>query len=436
MRAVEIIERKRDGRELSEAEIRAFVMGFVRGEIPDYQVSAFCMAVFFRGMSARETGWLTRAMMESGDLLDLGAVGGPFVDKHSTGGVGDKVSLILAPLVAACGVKVPMMSGRGLGHTGGTLDKLESIPGYRVNLTVEEIQRGLREVGYVMIGQSATLVPADRRMYALRDVTGTVESIPLITASILSKKLAEGADALVLDVKCGDGAFMKDRESAEALARSLVGTGRSLGKDIVAVITDMSSPLGLTVGNFVEVRESIDCLRGGGPPDLVDLTVRLGVWMLRLAGVESDPAAAERRLRRALQDGSAWERFLANVRHQGGDTAVCVQPERGPRAAVTGGVRAAREGVIQGLAARTVGVAALLLGAGRERAEDRVLGEAGIEILKAPGDTVRAGDELCRLYTDTPQRLSRATTALQDAWSVGPGAPARGPRVLAELTEA
>jgi pyrimidine-nucleoside phosphorylase len=376
-------------------------------------------------------------MMESGDVLDLTTAGGPFVDKHSTGGVGDKVSLILAPMVAACGVKVPMMSGRGLGHTGGTLDKLQSIPGYRIDLSLADIHRGLAEVGYVMIGQSATLVPADRRMYALRDVTGTVESIPLITASILSKKLAEGAEALVLDVKCGAGAFMRDLPSAEELARSLVRTGKSLGRQVVAVITDMDAPLGRFVGNFVEVVESIECLRGGGPRDLVDLCVRLGAWMLLLARVETNLGPAERRLRGTLEDGSAWERFLANVRLQGGDVEFCLHPERGPRPAATGTLAAARGGVVRGLDARKVGVAALILGAGRERAEDRVLPEAGIQILCPPGAVVEPGQPLCVLHTDSPDRLRRGLDTLEEAYSIEEGPPwSPGPRVLRELSEA
>jgi pyrimidine-nucleoside phosphorylase len=427
VRAVEVIEKKRDGGALTEAEIRSFVSGFVDGSVPDYQVSAFCMAVFFRGMSPEETGLLTRAMMDSGDTLDLSGIPGPLVDKHSTGGVGDKVSLILAPMAAACGARVPMMSGRGLGHTGGTLDKLESIDGYRVRLSVDEVRRALLDVGYVMMGQSESLVPADRKMYALRDVTGTVESVPLITASIMSKKLAEGAQSLVLDVKCGKGAFMRDLERARGLARSLVATGGSLGRPVVAVITDMNAPLGRAVGNFVEVKESIDCLRGGGPADLVGLTVRLGAWMLVQGGLEGSIASGERRCREALRDGSAWERFLRNVEIQGGDVEVCLHPERGPRAALTRAIRSDRSGTVRGLDARGIGVAALLLGAGRERAEDRVLPEAGIELLRAPGEEVRAGEELCLLHTDSEARADRAAPIALGAYELSLQGPAAGP---------
>ena len=436
MRAVELIEKKRDGKELSEAEIRYFISGFVRGDVPDYQVSAFCMAVYFRGMSEAETGFLTRAMMESGEILDLSSVGGPLVDKHSTGGVGDKVSLVLAPMAAACGVKVPMMSGRGLGHTGGTLDKLQSIPGYRVSLTREELLRALREVGYAMMGQSATLVPADRRMYALRDVTGTVESVPLITASIMSKKLAEGARSLVLDVKCGSGAFMGTLERAEELARSLVRAGRSLGRETVAVITDMNAPLGRAVGNFVEVKESIECLRGGGPQDLVGLCVRLGAWMLVLGGVARELGEAEGRCRGALADGSAWRLFLRNVELQGGDPLVCTDPGRGPRAAASRELRAGRSGFVRAVEARKIGVAALLLGAGRERAEDDVLPEAGIEILAMRGQEVRSGEALCVLHSKDSGRLDRAEALAAQAFDIGadrPSVPAS--LVLRELRD-
>jgi pyrimidine-nucleoside phosphorylase len=438
VRAVDVIERKRDGKELSEAEIRSFVTGMVGGSVADYQVSAFCMAVYFQGMTARETGWLTRAMMESGEILTHPGIPGPLVDKHSTGGVGDKVSLVLAPMVAACGVRVPMMSGRGLGYTGGTLDKLESIRGYRVRLTPEEADRCLADVGFVMMGQSESLVPADRTMYALRDVTGTVESVPLITASIMSKKLAEGAQALVLDVKCGSGAFMQSLDRARELARSLVGTGRSLGREVVAVITDMSTPLGRAVGNFVEVKESIACLRGGGPADLVGLTVRLGAWMLVVGGLERDLGAAEARCRHSLADGSAWERFLRNVAAQGGDPGVCEDPSRGPKARVTRAVRATRSGVVHGIHARKIGVAAFLLGAGRERAADAVLPEAGIELLKITGDEVRAGEELCVLHTDAEGRTEQPAALALEAYDLsadGPGPVRPSSLVIEELRD-
>ena len=293
MRPVDLIMKKRDGGELSGAEIDFLVEGFSRGEIPDYQFSALLMAIVLKGMVPEETARLTRAMIESGESWDLSGVPGPLVDKHSTGGVGDKISLVLAPLAAACGLRVPMMSGRSLGHTGGTLDKLESIPGYRTDLTFAQFKRGLEEVGFAMTGQSERVVPADRRMYALRDVTGTVESIPLITASIMSKKFAEGAQSLVFDVKSGAGAFMKSREQARLLSRSLVATGAGLGRRVVALITDMDRPLGRKVGNFLEIEETIDCLQGRGPADEMDLTFRLAGWMLTLGGVCPDPKTGE-----------------------------------------------------------------------------------------------------------------------------------------------
>jgi pyrimidine-nucleoside phosphorylase len=318
MRPVDLIVRKRDGGSFTPEEIDFLVGGFTRGEIPDYQFSSLLMAILWRGMSFEETAALTRAMIASGDVIDLSGLTGALVDKHSTGGVGDKVSLVLAPLAAACGVTVPMMSGRSLGHTGGTLDKLESIPGFRTDLSREAFLRCLDVAGFAMIGQSESVVPADRLMYALRDVTGTVESVPLITASIMSKKFAEGARALVFDVKTGSGAFMKSREDARTLARSLVRTGKALGRGVVAVITDMEQPLGLKVGNFPEVEESIDCLQGKGPRDLVELTLRLTAWMIVLGGVRTDLASAETLARARLADGSAWKRFVSNVELQGG----------------------------------------------------------------------------------------------------------------------
>jgi pyrimidine-nucleoside phosphorylase len=339
-------------------------------------------------------------------------------------------------MAAACGVKVPMMSGRGLGHTGGTLDKLQSIPGYRVSLTREELLRALQDVGYAMMGQSATLVPADRRMYALRDVTGTVESIPLITASIMSKKLAEGARSLVLDVKCGSGAFMGSLERAEELARSLVRAGRSLGREAVAVITDMNAPLGRAVGNFVEVKESIECLRGGGPEDLVGLCVRLGAWMLVLGGVARELGEAERRCRGALADGSAWRLFLRNVELQGGDPLVCTDTGRGPKAAASRELRAGRSGFVRAVEARKIGVAALLLGAGRERAEDDVLPEAGIEILATRGREVRSGEALCVLHSSDSGRLDRAEALAAQAFDIGAEPPSlEASLVLRELRD-
>ncbi len=369
MRPVDLIIKKRDGGVLSPEEIDFLVQGFARDEIPDYQFSALLMAIVLKGMIPEETARLTRAMIESGDAWDLSGVPGPLVDKHSTGGVGDKISLILAPLAAACGLRVPMMSGRSLGHTGGTLDKLESIPGYRTDLSLAEFKRGLEEVGFAMIGQSETVVPADRRMYALRDVTGTVESIPLITASIMSKKFAEGAQSLVFDVKSGAGAFMKSRDQARALSRSLVATGAGLGRRVAALITDMDRPLGRKIGNFLEVEESIDCLRGRGPADEMDLTFRLAGWMLTLGGLCPDPKAGETRAREKLADGSAWKVFLQNVEFQGGDVESVLHPEKGPHARIIRPLAARAEGRLTRIDAYKVGIASVILGAGRSRKE-------------------------------------------------------------------
>jgi pyrimidine-nucleoside phosphorylase len=418
MRVVDLIMKKRDGRALAGEEIDFLVQGFSRGEIPDYQMSAFLMAVVLRGMEPEETARLTEAMIRSGEVLDLSGVPGPLVDKHSTGGVGDKISLVLAPIAAACGIRVPMMSGRSLGHTGGTLDKLESIPGYSTDLSPERFRRGLLEIGYAMIGQSKKVVPADRQMYALRDVTGTVESVPLITASIMSKKFAEGAEALVFDVKCGSGAFMKNSEEARILAKSLVSTGTGLGRKVVAVITDMDQPLGRAVGNFLEVEESIDCLRGKGPSDITALSCRLAGWMLTLGGKAASPAEGEEISRNKLADGSAWELFLRNVEFQGGETNVVLHPEKGPHARIVRPLPARSSGVVGRVDAFAVGLASVVLGAGRSRKEDVVLPGVGITICKSAGDEVIAGDELCLVYGEKEDHVQEALRMLAGAWMI------------------
>ena len=435
MRAVDLIVKKRDGRELSEEEISFLIRGYVAGEIPDYQMSSLAMAVFFKGMSAEETGYLTRGMIESGSTIDLGGLQGPLVDKHSTGGVGDKVSLILAPLAAACGCVVPMMSGRALGHTGGTLDKLESIPGYRTDLSVQRFTELLGRTGFAMTGQSERIVPADRKLYALRDVTGTVESIPLITASIMSKKFAEGAESLVFDVKCGSGAFMKTLEEARELAVSLVRTGNSLGRRIRAVISDMDQPLGLMVGNFLEVREVVEVLRGGGPKDLIDLTVRLTAHMLILAGLQPDLQSAEKDCRGKLEDGSAWDKFLENVELQGGDVR-CVQEEAGgPRAPLIEPVEAGDSGYVQRVDAYQIGIAAGLLGASRERKEDEVLPDVGIELKKIQGNAVEAGENLCLVHGREAERIDAARSIVQSAYSIGRHEKRARERVMEEIRD-
>jgi len=433
MRAVDLIVKKRDGGALSREEIEFLIDGYVRGQVPDYQLSSLAMAVFFRGMSFEETGFLTRAMIASGDSIDLSSVPGPLVDKHSTGGVGDKVSLVLAPLAAACGCVVPMMSGRALGHTGGTLDKLESIPGYRTDLGVERFREVLRSCGFAMTGQSERIVPADRLLYALRDVTGTVESIPLITASIMSKKFAEGAQALVFDVKCGSGAFMKSREQARALAVSLARTGASLGRRVRAVISDMDQPLGRMVGNFLEVRECAEVLQGRGPEDLIQLTLRLTAHMLVLGGLAPDISGAEALCAQRLRDGSAWRRFLDNVKAQGGRTEALLDPDQGPRAPRTLALRSPRSGYLVRLEAYRFGLASGLLGASRSRKEDPVWPDVGIEILKVAGDRVREGEELCLLHGRDPQRLEEARSLLEAAVTIAGQAPPPRQLVLEEI---
>ncbi|MBN9737549.1 thymidine phosphorylase [Pseudonocardia sp. P1] len=395
--AVEIIAAKRDCRELTRDQIEWVVGAYTRDEVADEQMSALAMAILLNGMHAAETAHWTQAMIDSGDVLDFGDVGRPLVDKHSTGGVGDKITLPLAPLVAACGAAVPQLSGRGLGHTGGTLDKLEAIPGWRASLSTAEIREQLAEVGAVICATTPTLAPADRRLYALRDVTGTVESVPLIASSIMSKKLAEGTGGLVLDVKVGSGAFMKSLGRAGELADAMTGIGAAHGLPTTALITDMARPLGRCVGNALEVGESVEVLRGGGPADLVELTVALAREMLDLAGItDADPAAV-------LASGKAhavWERMIAA---QGGDPDAPL-----PVARHVEQVTADRSGVFSGADALAVGTAAWRLGAGRARKEDPVQAAAGVRLLVEPGDEVRAGTPLLELHTDTPERIPDA----------------------------
>ncbi len=431
MRAVDLIRRKRDGGALSEAEVRFFIEGYVRGDIPDYQASALLMAVLFRGMSAAETGYLTRAMIDSGEVIDLSDLEGPLIDKHSTGGVGDKVSLVLAPLAAACGLKVPMMSGRSLGHTGGTLDKLEAIPGYRTDLSVDRFRRCLREAGFAMIGQSERIVPADRKMYALRDVTATVESIPLITASILSKKFAEGAQGLVFDVKTGAGAFMRSLAEAEALAASLHAAGTALGRRVAAVITSMEQPLGRTAGNLLEVREAVEALEGGGPQDLRTVTVRLAGHMLRLGGLCGSVEEGEGRARRALDDGSAREAFALNVRLQGGDLEAALDPAR--RAPVVETLPAPGDGFVSRLDAFAVGMATVALGAGRSRQGDPVFADVGVVMHRKVGERVRRGEPLAEVHGRTRDAVASALAGLRCAYAIGEAAASPPPLLLREI---
>ena len=420
---VELIRAKRDGGTLTDAEIRWLIDAYTGGAIADEQMSALLMAVYFRGLEPGELRAWTAAMVSSGERLDLSAAGAPTVDKHSTGGVGDKVSLILAPLVASCGAAVPQLSGRGLGHTGGTLDKLESIPGWRAGLPAAEMIAVLRETGCVICAAGPGLAPADRKLYALRDVTGTVESIPLIASSIMSKKIAEGTGALVLDVKVGSGAFMTERSAARRLARTMVGLGAEAGVRTAALLTGMDAPLGRAVGNAVEVEEAVATLRGEGPPDLVEVTLALAREMLALAGLEADPAAA-------LADGRALDRYRAMIAAQGGDPDAPL-----PRAGRAEMVTAGASGWLRRLDARAVGVAAWRLGAGRARKEDPVSASAGVLCLAKPGEPVEAGQPVLELRADDASRFARARDALAGAIEIGPEPPAAAPLVIERIRE-
>lgn len=433
MRAVDIIMKKRSGLELSREEIEFLIGGYVDGTIPDYQVSAWAMAVFFKGMTPAETGVLTEAMLRSGAVIDLSGIAGPFVDKHSTGGVGDKTSLVIAPVVAALGIKDPMMSGRALGHTGGTLDKLESIPGYRTGLSVAEFRSFLELDGFAMTGQTKEIVPADRLLYALRDVTGTVESIPLITASILSKKVAEGADALVFDVKFGSGAFMKDAGDAERLARSLVDTGAAMGKKVVALLTDMDEPLGRMVGNFLEVEESLDCLEGAGPDDLMEVTLELAARMAVLGGKAKTAAEGRARCREAIASGAAKRLFLANVARQGGDVERMLALRGSYRSPIAATLRAEKGGFVARLDAWKIGLAGVSLGVGRNRTEDAVAPDVGVRLLRKRGEAVEAGDPIMEVWGKDDAGLEAALPLLRDAVSYSAAPPEKRILVLKEI---
>jgi pyrimidine-nucleoside phosphorylase len=392
------------------------------------------MAVFFRGMTPAETAHLTRAMADSGKVLDLSDIPGPKVDKHSTGGVGDKTSLVLGPLAAACGVVVPMMSGRGLGHSGGTLDKLESIPGFRVGLSEDEFRQALRGVGLGMIGQTSEVAPADKTLYAVRDVTATVESVPLITASILSKKLAEGISGLVMDVKCGHGAFMKTRADGRALADALVRVGTANGLKMSAVLTTMDVPLGRFVGNSLEVMEAIETLKGDGPPDLTELSVLLAARMVKLAGLAVDDAAADRKVRDALTSGAGVEVFRKCIEEQGGDPRVIDDYSRLPTAPRTMLVVAPRAGFVSAMTADAVGVASMVLGGGRERAEDGIDHGVGIVCVAKPGEPVEAGGAVYEVWYRSTARLVAALPLLEESFEVTDSPPPEAPLVLEERT--
>jgi pyrimidine-nucleoside phosphorylase len=430
IRAVELIQRKRDGEELDGGEIAELVLGYARGGVPDYQLAAFCMAVYFHGLSSAETFALTDAMVRSGETIDLhGALGRRVVDKHSTGGVGDKTTLAVGPIVAACGVPFGKMSGRGLGHTGGTLDKLESIPGFRVELSTEEFVAQVRDVGLAIVGQTADLVPADKKLYALRDVTATVENVSLIAASIMSKKIAAGADAIVLDVKVGDGAFMKTLADAQVLAETMLALGERAGRRVVCLLTDMDQPLGRAVGNALEVREARACICGEGPSDLSELVLDAAAHLLALSDLDVDRNEARRLAEQAVADGSALAAYERWVRAQGGD------PDEGalPLAPVVREVVAPRAGFVRQLAALPVGVAALHLGAGRGEKDAPIDHTVGVVCLKKRGDAVAEGEPLAELHARGEREADDAATRVLAAYELGDEPPRPRPIVLDTL---
>ncbi|MCP3995195.1 MAG: thymidine phosphorylase [bacterium] len=416
---MDLIERKRDGGTLLPDELRWIIAEYTADHIPDYQMSSLLMAIFIRGFSNDELGPWTEAMLRSGEVLELDHIAAPKIDKHSTGGVGDKLSIPLAPMVAACGISVPMMSGRGLGHTGGTLDKLESIPGFRTRLDKEEFVAIVERLGLVLGGQSETMAPADRRIYALRDSTGTVPSLPLISSSIMSKKLAEGINGLVLDVKTGSGAFMKDEPSARALAETMVGIGASHGTKVVATLTGMDQPLGVAVGNANEINESLDVLAGGGPEDVVELTYSLGADMLVLGGIDADRDSALARLRKAVESGAAMERFQEVIVAQDGNPNVAEDRSLLPTAPLLFELTAPDSGYVTECDARDIGVAGVRLGAGRERKEDNVDHGVSISVIAKIGTKVDRGDVLATVEYRDQDRMDAARPILEGAWKIG-----------------
>jgi pyrimidine-nucleoside phosphorylase len=423
MNVYELVKAKRDGRELTREEIEFLVSGFTRGAIPDYQFSSFLMAVYFRGMTFVETTALTMAMMNSGKVFDLSGIPGPKIDKHSTGGVGDKVSLVLAPLVAACGVKVPMVSGRGLGHTGGTLDKLESIPGFRTDLSFAEFRQGLSRNGFAMMGQTKELAPADKKMYALRDVTATVDSIPLIAASIMSKKLAEGIDGLVLDVKTGNGAFMRDLSQSRRLAETMIAIGKGMGKKVTALITDMNQPLGRAVGNSIEVIEAIEALKGNGEPDLMDVTMTLAAHMLLMSKVARTPQRVCDLMGNAIGSGAALEHFRRMVRLQGGDARVIDDYALLPTARLRFTLGAFQAGFVQEMDTSRIGMLAVELGAGRQKRDDTIDPAVGFRFRKKTGDRVRRGEVVAEVLANDPKLGKRIAAELGDCIRIGARRP-------------
>ena len=428
MRAYDIIKKKRDGLALSREEINYFIDGYVKGEIADYQASALCMAIYFRGMDGREITDLTLAMRDSGEVLDVKFGEGVRVDKHSTGGVGDKTSLVIAPIVASLGVTVAKMSGRGLGHTGGTVDKLESIEGFCVEMPVEKFESIVKKTGIAIVGQSATLAPADKKLYALRDVTATVDSIPLIASSIMSKKLAAGDDCIVLDVKTGSGSFMKSVDKSEELARCMVDIGKRAGKKIVALVTDMDVPLGFAIGNSLEVIEAIETLKGNGPKDLVEICLSLSAYMLHLVG-KGSVDECKKLAQKAIDDGSALIKFKEMVSAQGGDESWIDDTSLFPKAKFTREVKADEDGYIYSVNAEGYGESSLLLGAGRNTKEDKIDFCAGITLSKKRGDSVKKGEVIATLYTSNPSFLDKAEEKLLASTVISSARPQSNPIV-------
>jgi len=429
MRIIDIIRKKRDGAELSREELAMVVEGYTRGDVPDYQVAAFLMAVCFQSLTDSELADLTELYVQSGTCVDLSDLPAAKIDKHSTGGVGDKTSLVLAPLVAAAGYAVPMISGRGLGHTGGTLDKLESIPGFNTKLTIDQFKETVRTTGCAMIGQTEELVPADRKIYALRDATGTVESIPLISASIMSKKLAEGVDALLLDVKIGSGAFMKKQTDARRLAHSMVMIGRRMGKRVMALLTDMDQPLGNAIGNALEVMEAVETLKGKGPADLTELCLELAARMITLADPERGIEGAREQAQTVLADGSALNKFRQVIQAQGGDPEIVEAYDRLPTASEVYAMKSPRAGYVARIDAEVMGTAAMLLGAGRELIDSPIDPAVGIVVEHKVGEQVQFDEPLCTLYYNDNARLKDAIEAVEEAFRISNAAPEARPLI-------
>lgn len=429
MRMYDIIMKKRNGGELSREEIEFFVEGYTKGEIPDYQVSALMMAIYFRKMTEAETLHLTMAMAHSGEMLDLSAIKGIKVDKHSTGGVGDKTSLALTPMVAACGIPVAKMSGRGLGHTGGTIDKLESFPGFSTAISAEKFMENVNEIGIAIMGQTADLAPADKKLYALRDVTATVDNMSLIASSIMSKKLAAGADAIVLDVKTGSGAFMKTETDALALAREMVQIGNNAGRRTIAVVSDMDQPLGRAIGNALEVKEAIDTLKGCGPKDFEELCLTLGAQMLLAGGIVSEKQRAEEMLRQTISDGSALRKLASFVEAQGGDSAAVFCPDLLPCANIIMPITAAREGYISHIECDEIGICSLILGGGRETKESEIDLSVGLVLEKKVGDAVKKGDTLAYLHANDEEKAQIAMERFLRAYHISEEKPETSPLI-------